>query len=225
MITIVHNSPLSPAGHLNRVLERAHVVANHVRAHQGEHLPTGPTGVVLLGGEMSSYQDDRYPFLKREKEWLRRLVAAEVPVLGICLGAQLLAEAHGGSVYAAERPEADLVDLTFTKAGLQDAVIGPLRPPVVAVHVDTFDIPVDGVLLASSSRLPQAFRLGSALGVQFHPEVQTSTVSSWARFDLRDVILQAGADPGGLVHRVVAAEQHLATEADGLFTRWLGQIP
>lgn len=224
MITVVHNSPLSPAGHLIGVLERANTIADHVRAHQGEHLPTSPRAVVVLGGEMGSYEDARYPFLKREKQWLHGLVESDVPVLGICLGAQLIASATGGSASLAERPEADLVHLRLTDDGRADPVIGPLRSPVVSVHQDTFDVPPDGVLLATSDRSPQAFRVGSALGVQFHPEVLVPTVSSWARFDLRPLFGAAGTDPEGFVHRVVAAEEHLKTEAEGLFTRWLGSV-
>jgi GMP synthase (glutamine-hydrolysing) len=224
MITVVHNSALSPAGRLVGTLERANVIADHVRAHQGERLPTRPSAVIVLGGEMSAYEDARYPFLKRQKEWLRALIEAEIPVLGLCLGAQLIADALGGAARPCDRPEADLIGLTFTEAGSAHTVIGELVPPVVTVHSDTFDLPSDAVLLAYSDRYPHAFALGSALGVQFHPEVLTSTVSSWARFDLRDVIVRAGTDPEGFVHRVVAAEEHLAREADGLFSRWLGTV-
>jgi GMP synthase-like glutamine amidotransferase len=224
VIAIIHNSPLSPAGHLVRVLERAQVVADHVRAHQGEHLPTSPRAVIILGGEMGAFEDARYPYLKRQKAWVRGLIESDVPVLGLCLGAQLIADAMGGSAHAGDRPEADLIDLTFTEAGAAHPVIGPLVPPVVAIHSDTFELPEDAVLLAHSDRYPHAFSLGSALGVQFHPEVQTTTVSSWARFDLRELIVRAGTDPEGLVHRAVAAEEHLTTEADRLFTRWLGSI-
>lgn len=224
MITVVHNSPTSPAGRLIPVLERADLVVNHVRAHRGERLPWKPDAVVILGGEMGAYQEGRHPFLRDEKRWIRELLEAGTPILGICLGAQLIADAMGGRAFKADRPEADLIDLSLTAAGLADPVIGPLRPPVLSVHEDSFELPPGATLLAESDRFPHAFRLDNALGIQFHPEVPSSKVADWARNDLRSLMLAANTDPDALVHRVVAAERHLTTEAEGLFERWLGTI-
>jgi GMP synthase (glutamine-hydrolysing) len=92
---------------------------------------------------------------------------------------------------------------------------------VLTVHSDTFDLPPDAVLLASSDRFPHAFRVDRALGIQFHPQTPASRVADWARGDLRAVIQAAGTDPDGLVHQVVAADHHLESEAEALFERWL----
>lgn len=224
MITVVHNSELSPAGHLIPVFERAKVVVDHVRAHLGERLPSKPQAVVVLGGEMGAYDEGRHPFLADEKQWIGAAVEAGTPVLGICLGAQLMADALGGKAMRADHPEADLIDFELTPEGKADPVLGGIEPPVVSIHGDTFELPSEAVLLARSDRFPLAFRLGSGLGVQFHPEVLTTTVSSWARSDLRSLIAAAGTDPDALVHRVVAAESHLRRQAEGLFERWLRQI-
>ncbi len=221
MITVIHNSPISPAGRLVPVLERADWVVNHVRAHQGERFPWKPEAVVILGGEMSADQEGRYSFLRDEKVWIRQLAEMDTPILGIGLGAQLLADALGGRAFTADRPEAGLVELELTSAGEDDPVIGPLRSPVLTVHADTFDLPPDAVLLASSDRFPHAFRVGRALGIQFHPETPSSRVADWTRGDPRAVIQAAGTDPEALVHQVVAADQHLESEAEALFERWL----
>lgn len=224
MITVVHNSEVSPAGRLVPFLERADVIANHVRAHRGERLPWKPDAVILLGGEMSATNEGRHPFLRDEKRWIRELAEMGIPVFGICLGAQLIADALGGRAIHADRPEAGLVDLTLTEAGAADPVIGALASPVFTVHADSFELPPDATLLAESDRFPHAFRLGSTLGIQFHPEIPGSKVADWARNDLRQVIVAAGTDPDALVHRVVAAERHLETEAEGLFERWLATL-
>jgi GMP synthase (glutamine-hydrolysing) len=221
VITVVHNSAVSPAGRLVPVLERAGLVVNHVIAHRGEGLPYKPRAVVILGGEMGAYDEGRHPFLRDEKTWIRGLVDLEVPVLGLCLGAQLIADATGGGVHPAETPQAALLDLTMTETGAADPVLGGLRSPVLSIRGDTFDLPREGVLLATGGGHPMAFRVGSALGVQFHPEIPASKVVDWCRADLRPLVVAAGVDPEALAARVVAADAHLAAEADGLFRRWL----
>lgn len=225
MITVVHNSTLSPPGRISAILDRAKVVVDHVRAHLGERLPSGARAAIVLGGEMGAYEEGRHPFLRDQKTWIRSLVESETPVLGICLGAQLMADAMGGVARAADRPEAELTTFELTDAGRSDPVVGGLVPPLVSIHNDTFDLPTGATLLASNDRFPLAYRIGSGLGVQFHPEVLSSTVAGWARSEFRDLITAAGTDPEGLVHRVVAAESHLQQQAEGLFERWLRQIP
>jgi GMP synthase (glutamine-hydrolysing) len=225
VITVVHNSLVSPAGRLVPVLERADMVVNHVRAHLGERLPWKPEAVVILGGEMSVFQEGRYPYIRDEKGWIRTLAEQDTPILGIGLGAQLLADALGGRAYPADRPEAGVIDLTLTEEGAADPVIGALRSPVFTVHADTFELPPGAALLASSDRFPHAFRLGPTLGIQFHPEIPSSKAADWARNDLRPVIQAAGTDPDALVHQVVAAEHHLESEAERLFERWLSTCP
>lgn len=173
---------------------------------------------------MGSYDDDRYSFLVEEKQWIAGLVQDDVPTLGICLGAQLMADALGGKARKADRPEADLLELAPTEAGRTDPVLGALRSPVLSLHQDTFDLPEAATLLAHSDRLPHAFRIGSALGLQFHPEVRSGTLASWARRDLRSLIERAGTDPEALIRRVRAAERHLAAEAEGLLDRWMASF-
>lgn len=225
MITVVHNSEVSPAGRLVPFLQRADVVANHVRAHRGERLPWKPDAAILLGGEMSALHEGRHPFLRDEKRWIKELAEMDIPVFGICLGAQLIADALGGKAVHADRPEAGLIELRLTEAGMADPVVGGLESPVFTVHADSFELPPEATLLAESDRFPHAFRLGSMFGIQFHPEIPSSKVADWARNDLRPVIVAAGTDPDALVHRVVAAERHLEDEANGLFERWLATLP
>ncbi len=93
-----------------------------------------------------------------------------VPVLGLCLGSQLMADALGGKAFLGEKPETGVVPVTLTDAGKADPVVSKTGPMVYAQHQDTFVLPPDAVLLAHTDRYPHAFRVGSGLALQFHPD-------------------------------------------------------
>jgi GMP synthase (glutamine-hydrolysing) len=145
-----------------------------VRAH---------AGLVVLGGPMNADETDRYPFLDREVAWLQAAVDCRVPVLGICLGAQLLAKALGAPVYRNPVPEIGWSDVTVTPAGQADPLLRHLAPAATVFHWhnDTFDLPAGAVLLAASTGCRnQAFRFGTnAYGVQFHPEITAAILDDW----------------------------------------------
>ncbi|MFC0644451.1 type 1 glutamine amidotransferase [Cellulomonas phragmiteti] len=166
-----------------------------VRADLGDALP-GPTevgdGLVVLGGQMSAHDDDTAGWLRPLRDLLAVVSATDVPALGICLGAQLLAVARGGRVEVAAPPgrEAGVVDVRWRPEAATDALVGPLvelagssrTSPQPSMHADAVvDLPRGAVWLASSSMYPfQAFRIGSAWGVQFHPEAGVETIRTWA---------------------------------------------
>jgi GMP synthase (glutamine-hydrolysing) len=222
VITVVHNSEMSPPGRLVPALERGGQIVNHVLAHRGERLPFSPSAVVVLGGEMSAFDAAAPPFLHTEKRWIAQLVEAGTPVLAICLGAQLLADALGGRAFRADEPELGVIDIVHTGEGKADPVVGPLVPPVLAVHEDSFELPPDAVLLAHSDRFPHAFRVGSAIGLQFHPETVADIAIGWARSGLSDLFAAAGVSFDQFSTELVAHDQHLTAEAASLFARWLG---
>ena len=154
-----------------------------VDVHAGEPLPEEVEwrAVVPLGGEMGSYDEDKFGYLAGEKRFLSRAVEADVPVLGICLGSQLLADALGGRAYRGTEPEVGFQTLELTAAGRADVVLGRAGAgPHFLWHHDTFDLPPGAELLAASDRYPHAYRVGSALAVQFHPEVGADIILDWA---------------------------------------------
>lgn len=140
------------------------------------------SGIISLGSNASAWQEDEYPFLRPQRELLGDAVEEDVPVLGICLGAQLLARALGGEGYAADEPEIGWCEIVPTRAAAGDPLLGHADGPtgVYQFHLDTFSLPEGAVLLASSDRFQnQAFRFGSAWGLQFHPEVDVPTFEEW----------------------------------------------
>ncbi len=166
-----------------------------VRADLGEALP-GPAevgdGLVVLGGQMSAYDDATTPWLRPLRDLLAVVSATDVPALGICLGAQLLAVARGGRVELAAPPgrEAGVIDVRWRPEAASDALVGPLvemaaaarTSPQPSMHGDAVvDLPRGAVWLAASATYPfQAFRVGSAWGLQFHPEAGLETMRAWA---------------------------------------------
>lgn len=136
--------------------------------------------VMVFGGGMHVDQEERHPWLVGEVEYLRAALDREAPVLGVCLGAQLVARAAGAAVGPAAKPEIGWCDVERTG---DDPVLGvlPARFPAFQWHSYAFAVPAGGRELARSPACPQAFRFGKAAwGVQFHPEVTREIVASWA---------------------------------------------
>lgn len=140
-------------------------------------------GLVVMGGPMGVYETDKYAFLAEECNLIREMVRRDRPVLGVCLGAQLLASALGARVFPGHGPEVGFGAVALTEKGSEDPVLGPAGPslPVFHWHGDTFDLPDSAVLLASSTKYAnQAFRVGRCTyGLQFHVEPDDDTWSVW----------------------------------------------
>ncbi len=164
--------------------------------YRGDALPRLDqlTGLVVLGGPMGVGDTEQHPYLAGEIDLLAAATAAGIPVLGVCLGAQLLACALGGTVDRARTAEVGIGSVALTAAGERDGVLGPSGPvlPVLHWHGDTFTIPPGAELLASSDRcVNQAFRLGRAYGLQFHVELDAGLSASMRPQLPRDVVLDA----------------------------------
>lgn len=139
--------------------------------------------VMVFGGSMHPDEHERFAWLEREEEFLQEVIADEVPVVAVCLGAQMLARAAGAKVGRASAPEIGWLDVDLTAAGGTDPVLGalPQRATVFQWHHYTFEIPAAGEELARSAICTQAFRLAQpAWGIQFHPEVTLSMLTAWS---------------------------------------------
>ena len=222
---MVENDPTAGLGHFAEWLADGGLTLSVVKAHAGQPLPENLSGygaLVVLGGHQSAYpRQDGTPaeaWFPALESLLRHAVRERVPTLGICLGAQLLATAHNGSVApAATGPEIGPALIAKRDAAESDPLFGPLPmlPDVLHWHGDEVtELPLGAVLLATSTGSPvQAFRLGSAAwGVQFHPEVDLPTLAAWT--SANDPLLeQAGLDGELLLHRAAQLQ-------DDLFEVW-----
>jgi GMP synthase-like glutamine amidotransferase len=149
------------------------------------HFPKldGLTHIVFLGGPMNVYEEDRYPFLREEDLFIKEAIQRGKTILGICLGAQLMAKALGAKVFKAPVKEIGWYDVSLTKIGSQDPFFSnlPKTFPVFQWHGDTFELPKSGKLIATSDFVThQAFRYGeNAYGLQFHLEVTAEMIGEW----------------------------------------------
>lgn len=189
VVALQHES-VATLGWLGEVLAERGVKPEVRDIRGGEALPHAGEvdALISLGGDLAAYDEDTYPWLAPEKRLLAKAVAAEVPVLGICLGGQLLADAMGGRTYRAPESEIAFLELQLTAAGRDDPVLHHLDAPTLLWHGDTFDAPPGASVLAVSQRYPQAFRLGSGLGLQFHPETSPEMLRTWVSSIGRDPV-------------------------------------
>ncbi len=221
-ITFLENDALVPPAHFERVcLNLGHTV-DVIRLHQGRDLPSveDVQAVVALGGAMGAYEGNRYPYLIDEAAFLASAVSRGVPVMGVCLGCQLLAQALGGSVFRADVPEADCTTLEVLEEYAPESVLS--SRPTLILHQDAWTLPAGARLTARTDRFNAAFRLGSALGVQNHPEVTVGVVREWfSDPGAARLVAGAGRDTDSLLDELTTLEAGLSDTADLFFGAWL----
>jgi GMP synthase (glutamine-hydrolysing) len=195
VLSVTHG-PSVPAGVFeHEVVARGHTLESwSVPEGAGPEPARRYDAVMVFGGSAHPDQDDRFGWLEHEAEFLREVLAEEVPVFGVCLGAQMVARAAGAGVRPASAPEIGWLEVALTPEGDQDPVLGamPERATVFQWHHYTFDVPPGGAELARSDVCTQAFRLAQpAWGIQFHAEVTLPMVTAWAREDPEDLPMPA----------------------------------
>jgi GMP synthase-like glutamine amidotransferase len=212
---------------IGEALTAAGVVVETREVFAGDSIPTGIAdfeGLVVMGGPMSATSDEGFPTRAAEIGVLADALGAGVPILGVCLGAQLLAAAAGGMVIAGTAgQEIGWGDVDLSAAASEDPLLGglPNRLTVLHWHGDTFELPVGATHLASSSRYPnQAFRVGErAWGFQFHVEVDGDAVQSFLA-EFGDEARSAGIDPATIAAETSARVERLIPIRDQIVARF-----
>jgi GMP synthase - Glutamine amidotransferase domain len=215
-VVVVEHEADAGLGFLAGWLPAAGIECDIVRPYLGEPVPGRATGgLIVLGGEASAWQDEQYPWLPATRELIARAVADQVPTLGICLGAQLMTLACGGTVERGRHGlEIGVASIDPLPAAAGDPLLGHLLPgsPALQYHYDVIAaLPPGAVPLATGAVYPnQAYRLGpAAWAVQFHPEATPEIFSGWLALGA-DRVAAEGRDVAALAAAARAAGQRLA---------------
>lgn len=186
--------------------------------------PLAPDLLVVLGGPISAYDTDDYPFLDKEKRLLASRLQADLPTLGVCLGAQVMASALNARVYPST-PEIGWSPIELSKAGRQSLLhhLAPERTAVLHWHGDTFDLPDSATHLASTPVCPnQAFSWGNyGLALQFHPEVTAANLERWFIGHARQISKTPKLSVAGLRQDTARYAPALEKQAAKFWQAWL----
>lgn len=214
VVILQHEEP-TPPGHVTEWLEQhgAEAEVFRIDLEDRDLDPTGYDLIVSLGSEFAAF-DDSHDFVPREARLLRKAVDADVPILGLCFGGQLLARVLGGEVYRGDQSE-----IGWMPVRTRDPDLVP-EGPWFQWHFDVIR-PPDGVdVLAETDLGPQAFVAGRSLGLQFHPEVTPEIMDDWVR-EYRHELDAEGVDPDALMEETTRrAEESKRTTWQLLETFW-----
>lgn len=229
VLVLQHVGPETP-GTIANALDVFGVTAEYARIFEGQPVPPelgNQAGLIVLGGPMGVYDYARYPFLRDEMRLIEQALRLERPVLGVCLGSQLLAATLGSNVRKGSRKEIGWYEITLTEAATSDPLWTGTESSFVAYHWhgDVFDLPHGAVSLASSTLTEcQAFRYGrNAYGFLFHMEVTEDIIGDMVRTfsdELRDV----NVDGQNLVAQSRRYLPSLKKVGSRVFSRWVGLL-
>ena len=216
-LILQHEEP-TPPGHVTEWLAShdADVETFRIDIDDREIDPTGYDLIVSLGSEFAAF-DDSKPFVPREARIMRTAIDAEVPVLGLCFGGQMLARVLGGEVFRGQESEIGWLPVRSSHPELVP------DGPWFQWHFDSFTLPPGATLIAESDVGPQAFVAGRSLGLQFHPEVTTEIMDDWVR-EYRHELDGDGVDPDALLEETKRRATESRRLAWQVFERYLSHI-
>lgn len=225
VIVLQHAASEAP-GLIAEALEQVGCSLKTVRTFAGETPPAelgGAAGLVIMGGPMGVYECERYPFIRGELRLIENALREDKPVLGVCLGSQLLASTLGASVRKGKQKEIGWHNITLRDSSRQERLTSGLDRSFIAYHWhgDIFDLPADTVSLASSELTAcQAFRHGAkAYGFLFHMEITPEILRSMTEAFAEELKAE-GLSGGGIVREAEAHLPSLQEIGRRVFERW-----
>jgi GMP synthase (glutamine-hydrolysing) len=225
-VLVLQHTPIETLGTIEGILRNRQVAFNYVQPYAGEPVPSevaGRDGLIVMGGPMGVYEQSDYPFLCDEMRLIENAVALGKPVLGVCLGSQLLAAVLGAEVKAGEKKELGWHAVTLAPGAAEDSLFAGVGPEFWPFHWhgDVFSLPQQAVALASSRQTAcQAFRYGkNAYGILFHLEVTAEQILRMLS-DLAEELLAAGGEAGEITKEIPQRMPEIQEIASDVFGRW-----
>ncbi|MDE2993160.1 MAG: gamma-glutamyl-gamma-aminobutyrate hydrolase family protein [Chloroflexota bacterium] len=229
VIVLQHVAPEGPGAIADSLADRG-IETRPVRIDQGQAVPRaldGAAGLVVMGGPMGVYEADRYLHLRDELRLIEAALHAQVPIIGVCLGSQLLAAALGARVYPAPQKEIGWYDVYLQEAAHTDRLWQGVAQTFTPLHWhgDVFDLPAGAVALASSALTDhQAFRYGdSAYGLLFHLEMGRRQIAAMVK-TFRDEVVGAGVAPETILADTAACHPRAKELGAVVFERWAAAV-
>lgn len=230
-ILFIQHSESDQPGLLGEIMARAGLSFKICHPYAGESLPQSLeefAGVALGGGSQSVCELEKYSYLKAEAELVKSASDLGKPVLGLCLGAQIMALALGGNVHRAGKREIGFFPVTFSPASRSDPLLHGLPNSMTPIHwhEDVIELPASGTTLLGSSELTptQIFRCGSGMyGLQFHLEMTLELLEEWLA-DSGKYLMDLGIHPSRLRLEAQRFLPALRPTADIIFSRWISTL-
>jgi len=226
LIVLLH-APCETPGTIGNAIAASNMEVRSVRTYAGEPVPASlgsAAGLIVMGGPMGVYEEVRFPFLRHELHLIEQALTEGVPVLGVCLGSQLLAAALGAPVRQGLHKEIGWHRVFLEPEAAGDPLFGEAPPEFDAFHWhgDVFDLPAGSVQLARSSLTEcQAFRYGeNAWGILFHMEVTPATISGMID-TFSDELGAEGIDACDLASRTGSGIAGIREPAAKVFDNWV----
>ena len=223
-VAIIFHAARSDAGAVAEVAKHRNIPTQEIRPYLGETIPTPDnfSAIVSLGGPQGAYQTDQYPYLQAEANFMKEALDASIPLLGICLGSQILGVAIGGSAHpGTDGLEAGVIEVVG-RDGHEE-----FTGQFLSFHSDSVTLPSEVEVLAESDRYIQVWRIGSALAVQFHPELGGKGLESVLQHEAEE-LKSFGVDVDGLIQGTrIYSETNPTTGynvIDSWFSSWEAQV-
>jgi len=229
-VWVIQHVKCETLGTIADALKANHITARAIRVFEGQSVPkkmNEASGLVIMGGPMGVYEQDRYPFLQQEIHLIQRALEEDKPMLGICLGSQLLASALGAKVIKGKQKEIGWFPVTLTEAAKSDHLWAGVEPSFIAYHWhgDIFDLPPVATSLASSELTEcQAYRYGPyAYGFLFHMEVTERIIQDMVE-GFRDELREVGINGSEIVGKASKYLPRLQRIGGFVFQRWANLV-
>jgi len=225
-VQIVQHIECEGPGYLEDFLHDNGIEYEIARMYEGEQLPDNFDVLIVLGGPMNVYAEERYPYLKRLNTTIKNFVIAGGLYLGFCLGGQILAKALGAKVRRSQTKEIGNFEIQLTDGGVEDPLFKGFNTvfPALEWHGDTFEIPAGAIKLGESTLCAnQAFRFKNAYGLQFHLEATPEMLAEWVKV-YEDELKEEGIDVAALIEETKRKVDIYRESSNQLFANFLGLV-